>query len=91
MPKKRLFPLLFCLSLPAAAAGLNDPFGTDGMAPLRPSPQLAARVGEAPCATEIPGTPLAAIDAVDLALCNNPQTREVWAAARAPAASLAPR
>ncbi len=86
MPKKRLFPLLFCLSLPAAAAGLNDPFGTDGMAPLRPSPQLAARVGEAPCATEIPGTPLAAIDAVDLALCNNPQTREVWAAARAQAA-----
>jgi len=88
MPKKRLFPLLFCLSLPAAAAGLNDPFGTDGMAPLRPSPQLAARVGEAPCATEIPGTPLAAIDAVDLALCNNPQTREVWAAARVQAAQV---
>jgi len=88
MPKKHLFPLLFCLSLPAVAAGLNDPFGTDGMAPLRPSPQLAARVGEAPCATEIPGSPLAAIDAVDLALCNNPQTREVWAAARVLAAQV---
>jgi outer membrane protein len=68
------------------AAGLGDPFNTDGMAPLRPSPQLSARVGEAPCATEIPGTPLTAIDAVDLTLCNNPQTREVWAAARAQAA-----
>ncbi|WP_265943848.1 TolC family protein [Dechloromonas sp. A34] len=58
------------------------------MAPLRPSPQLAARVGEAPCATEIPATPLTAIDAVDLALCNNPQTREVWAAARVQAAQV---
>nr|MBL8411111.1 TolC family protein [Dechloromonas sp.] len=78
---------LLYFSLPAAA-GLNDPFATEAMAPLRPSPQLAARVGEAPCATEIPGTPLAAIDAVDLALCNNPQTREVWAAARALAAQV---
>jgi TolC family type I secretion outer membrane protein len=78
---------LLCFSLPAAA-GLNDPFATEAMAPLRPSPQLAARVGEAPCATEIPGTPLAAIDAVDLALCNNPQTREIWAAARVQAAQV---
>jgi len=78
---------LLCFSLPAAA-GLNDPFATEAMAPLRPSQQLAARVGEAPCATEIPGTPLAAIDAVDLALCNNPQTREVWAAARVLAAQV---
>lgn len=68
------------------AAGLNDPFGTEGMAPLKPSPQLSARVGEAPCATEIPAAPLTPIDAVDLALCNNPQTREVWAAARVQAA-----
>lgn len=83
---RRLFALLCCLSLPASAGGLSDPFDTEGMAPLRPSPQLAARVGEAPCATEIPATPLSATDAVDLALCNNPQTREVWAAARAQAA-----
>ena len=82
----RLLSLLCCLSLPAAAGGLDDPFGTDGMAPLRPSPQLAARVGEAPCATAIPATPLTVIDAVDLSLCNNPQTREVWAAARVQAA-----
>ncbi|HJV92262.1 MAG TPA: TolC family protein, partial [Azonexus sp.] len=80
--------MLCCLSLPALAGGLSDPFDTDGMAPLRPSPQLAARVGEAPCATEIPATPLTAVDAVDLALCNNPQTREVWAAARVQAAQV---
>lgn len=83
---RRLVLLLCCLSLPAAAAGLADPFDTESMAPLRPSPQLAARVGEAPCATALPATPLTALDAVDLALCNNPQTREVWAAARAQAA-----
>jgi len=41
-----------------------------------------------PCAREIPGTPLSAIDAVDLTLCNNPQTREVWAAARVQAAQV---
>lgn len=68
------------------AAGLNDPFATDEMAPLRPSPQLSARVGAAPCATEIPAAPLTALDAVDLALCNHPQTREVWASARVQAA-----
>jgi len=83
---RRLFPLLCCLSLSAAAAGLDDPFATAAMAPPRPSPQLLARVGEAPCATEIPGTPLGAVEVVDLALCNHPQTREVWANARAQAA-----
>ncbi len=82
----RLLPLCCCLAAPVWAGGLDDPFSTDGMAPLKPSPQLSARVGEAPCATEIPATSLTALDAVDLALCNNPQTREVWAAARAQAA-----
>ncbi len=74
--------------MPAWAAGLNDPFDVEAMAPLKPSPRLAARVGEAPCSTDLPATPLAAIDAVDLALCNNPQTREVWAAARVQAAQV---
>ncbi len=84
----RLVALSCALSLPAAAAGLDDPFDTEAMTPLRPSPRLAARVGEAPCATALPATPLTAIDAVDLALCNNPQTREIWAAARVQAALL---
>ena len=90
MPKFlcRTLPVLCCLAAPAWAAGLADPFATDALLPLRPSPSLSARVGEAPCATEIPATPLNAIDAVDLALCNHPQTRETWAAARVQAALL---
>jgi len=89
----RFIPLLlpaFLLSLaaPASAAGLDDPFATDALLPLKPSPMLAGRVGGAPCATDLPATALAAIDAVDLALCNNPQTREIWANSRAQAAQL---
>ena len=85
----RFLPCFFLFTvatLPVWAGGLDDPFGTDGMAPLKVSPRLAARVGEAPCATALPATALNAIDAVDLALCNHPQTREVWASARVQAA-----
>jgi len=85
-PCRRLFLLICCLATPVWAAGLSDPFDTVGMAPLKPSPQLSARVGDAPCANVLPASALTALDAVDLALCNNPQTREVWAAARAQAA-----
>jgi TolC family type I secretion outer membrane protein len=80
------FLLLTAATLPAWGGGFDDPFSTDAMAPLKVSPSLAARVGEAPCATALPVTPLTALDAVDLALCNHPQTREVWASARAQAA-----
>lgn len=84
----RFLPCFFLLTvaLPSWAGGLDDPFGTDAMAPLKVSPSLAARVGEAPCATALPATALTALDAVDLALCNHPQTREVWASARVQAA-----
>ena len=89
-PIRRILPVLFCLTAPAVWAVnldlLVDPLGTEAMAPLKPSPQLSGRVGEAPCATNLPMTALSAIDAVDLTLCNNPQTREIWAAARAQAA-----
>lgn len=82
------FLLLSVAALSAWAGGLDDPFGTAGQLPLKPSPRLLARVGEAPCSTALPTTPLAAVDAVDLMLCNHPQTREVWASARAQAALL---
>ncbi|OHC65962.1 MAG: transporter [Rhodocyclales bacterium GWA2_65_19] len=78
--------MVWTIRLAQWAGGLDDPFGTDAMAPLKVSPSLAARVGEAPCATALPVTPLTALDAVDLALCNHPQTREVWASARVQAA-----
>ncbi len=80
------FLLISVVTLPAWAGGLNDPFATADMLPLKPSPNLMARVGEAPCATALPVAPLTAVDAVDLMLCNHPQTREAWAAARAQAA-----
>lgn len=85
---QRLFPLFFCLLFGPAWAVGNDPLSTEALAPLKPSPHLSGRVGEAPCSTDLPAAPLMAIDAVDLALCNNPQTREVWAAARAQAAQV---
>ncbi len=79
---------LLTLAVPLRAAGLDDPFATEALVALKPSPHLAARVGEAPCATDLPTTALSAVDAVDLALCKHPQTREVWAASRAQAAQL---
>ena len=85
----RFFPcflLLTVAALPVRAGGLTDPFDTEAVAPLRPSPRLAARVGDVPCLKALPTTALSALDAVDLALCNHPQTREVWASARAQAA-----
>ena len=88
MSKKPHIFLLLCLSLISAqtfSAGI-DPFGTNAIAPLKISPQLSGRVGDAPCANELPVTPLGPVDVVDLTLCNNPQTREVWAAARVQAA-----
>jgi len=85
----RIFPVFLLLTATgtALAAGI-DPFNTAGITPPMPSPQIAGRQGDVPCAREIPGTPLSAIDAVDLTLCNNPQTREVWAAARVQAAQV---
>jgi len=85
-PIRRILPIFLCLAIPVVWAAELDPFRTEAMAPLKPSPQLAARVGEAPCSTDLPSMPLTAIDAVDLTLCNNPQTREIWAAARVQAA-----
>lgn len=82
------FLILATFAMPAWAGGISDPFDTSSLVSLKPSPQLAARVGESPCATQLPQQALTALDAVDLALCNHPQTREVWATARAQAALL---
>jgi outer membrane protein len=70
----------------ASATGLNDPFDIQGITPSRPSPSHLGRGMDGPCAAALPATPLTAVDAADLALCNNPRTREVWANARAQAA-----
>jgi len=85
----RIFSVFLLLTATGSvlAAGL-DPFGTAAITPPMPSPQVAGRQADIPCARVIPSAPLSAIDAVDLTLCNNPQTREVWAAARVQAAQV---
>jgi outer membrane protein len=60
---------LALLGSPAFAAGF-DPFDTQ------------AGIRGAPCAQRQPVGALGLADVVDLALCNNPQTREAWASAR---------
>lgn len=84
----RLFACCCVLTavIPAAAA-FDLPDGQAERA-LRPSTVLASRVGSLPCANQLPDTPLTVIDAVDLALCRHPQTRELWASARNQAALL---
>ena len=86
---KPLLPIVavaLCLALPAGAAGLSDPFGTDALTPPRPSPQSAGRSADVPCSRELPAAGLAAVGAGGLALCHNPPTPEGWAAARYQAA-----
>lgn len=66
---------------PASAAGLDDPFSTQ--AKVSPSP--AARDI---CTRVRPDHALSMAEVIDIAMCNNPQTRASWAAARARAAQL---
>ena len=80
--------VLLCLwnSL-ALAEGTSDPFDTEAMLPLKPALRLGGAVGD-PCAAAMPTGELNLPEVVNLALCNNPQTREVWASARAQAAQV---
>ncbi|MDQ5905372.1 MAG: outer membrane protein [Pseudomonadota bacterium] len=56
-------------SLPATAAGI-DPFDTE------------AAITAVPCVRQQPNGALSLADVVDIALCNNPQTRSAWASTR---------
>lgn len=62
-----------------------DPFATDD---LIIHGRLDQAADETRCAREKIDFPLALADVVDLALCNNPQTRSLWASARAQAAQV---
>ena len=62
-------------SSPALAAGLNDPFATGNM--VAPSPAERQI-----CQQPVKGRALSLVDVVETTLCNNPQTRAAWAAAR---------
>jgi TolC family type I secretion outer membrane protein len=72
---------------PAAADA--DPFDTARLAP--PDVAQAWEAGAASPACRRPAAvpqPLGLLQAIDLALCNNPRTRQSWAAARAQAAQV---
>jgi hypothetical protein len=78
--------LFIALSSCATADELADPYDTQAMLPLKPSLRLQGAQGD-PCTEAIvPSHPMSLFEVVDLALCNNPQTREVWASARVQAA-----
>jgi len=65
----------------------SDPFGTEAALPLKPALRLGGAIGD-PCADAMPGGALNLLEVVNLALCNNPQTREVWASANVQAAQV---
>lgn len=69
---------------PAHAGEPGDPFGAQAVPPLA---GLRA-TGSVPCQPADFTRPLSLADAVDVALCNNPQTRQAWASARAQAAQV---
>ena len=85
---RTIFCTLFCLwSGLLAAAETSDPFGTEAMLPLKPALRPDGAVGD-PCGAQQLNHALNLLEVVNLALCNNPQTREAWANSRAQAAQV---
>ena len=83
-------PLILAVATSAgpATAASDDPFGTAALAPATPAQGWQQPGAATPCiATALPD-PLLLVDALDLALCANPQTRQTWAAARVAAAQV---
>jgi outer membrane protein len=70
----------------ARADVFADPFDTAGKLPLPVSERLATL--DLPCRSGPLETPLTALDAVRHALCDNPGTRQAWAAVEAQAAAV---
>ena len=81
------FFLLLLGSAGSVADEISDPFDTQALLPLKPALRLQGAQGD-PCEVTLPKHPLNLFDVVNLALCNNPQTREVWASARVQAAQV---
>ncbi|MDO8262369.1 MAG: TolC family protein [Gallionella sp.] len=85
---RKIFYTLLCLwSGLLAAAETSDPFGTESMLPPRPALHLDGAVGD-PCGAQPLNHALNLLDVVNLALCNNTQTREAWANSRVQAAQV---
>jgi outer membrane protein len=88
--------LLYFWSGFAVAEETSDPFNTEAMLPPKPALHLDGAVGD-PCAqpmpkavpNQVPDQKLLGLpDVVNLALCNNPQTRVAWANSRVQAAQV---
>ncbi len=73
------------------AGETSDPFNTEAMLPPKPALRPALGMGDAvgdPCTEAMPNRALNLFEVVNLALCNNPQTRVVWASTRVQAAQV---
>ena len=67
----------------------SDPFATRALVPPRPALSLNGAEPSPPaCQTPAADAAYGVIEVVDLALCKNPTTREVWSAARVQAAEV---
>ncbi|MEI7611724.1 MAG: TolC family protein [Betaproteobacteria bacterium] len=78
--------LASALSGNTLAFGSIDPFNTEAMAPLPPRLALPADEQFVPCQAPQSNSTYGVIEVVDLALCQNPRTHELWASARSQAA-----
>ncbi len=72
----------------SAQAEQADPFSTGKLVAASPAGSMLRPVLPAPCGDEAAAGPLTLAGVVERALCNNPQTREAWANARAQAAQV---
>ncbi|MGH8677377.1 MAG: TolC family protein [Burkholderiales bacterium] len=82
-PRWARFAAALCaLAAAQLAAAENDPFAIERLRPPRVNAAWAATVPD-PCPpdAQLPSS-LSLVQAVDIALCRNPQTRQTWANAR---------
>lgn len=81
--RRAILSIVLAVLLDTAYAGGIDPFLTRGkVASSVASTMLDTDDNSHPCAFGQPGQPLELPEAVERALCNNPQTRAAWAGAK---------
>jgi outer membrane protein len=82
-----LFTVLCMWSSIVVADTISDPFGTEQIVPHKPSLNMENVAGD-PCEAQPLDHTLGLLEVVNLALCNNPQTRVAWANSRVQAAQV---
>lgn len=80
--------MLIALALSHHATAAGDPFDTASGHPSMPAQAWGGTVTASPCGMAALPDAIALVDALDRALCANPQTRQTWSAARAAAADM---